>query len=803
MSDRMTLSICTVVYNDELRISDYLKSIQGKAHEIVIVDLGSTDRTMEHIRNAGAKAYPFKWTESRSEVKNFCMERASGTWILFLQPDERMQEEHWEQLVLLLQNPNAEEYLIYVDHGIERRIVSPADSLRLIRNRKEYRYRCRSYEYIPDEIIGNRKDTDLRIHKAIGDRESICAHNVQANLFEAEQSGLLLKDLKENPQSAYLHYRYGIELLNQKQLGTAAQTLEIARKITIDDYFYTPHLYKCLAWSYLTIDDSLAEKILQEGIRKFPNSVDLVVLQGELHKQKGAYQDAICDFESSLKILHSKNGKVAGSDVTEPIILENLGWLHEKLLYRRKAAICYFQVLNLSPVNGMMALRKLGEILLKARDNEGFDLLFHDLAEKQDTASMMVLMEVLYCYHNYSSVLNYLNTLGSFLNREEADFIRYACYKRLGRIDEANQCLTSLSTSHHLDSQIHQQKLEDLLYEGLWDVALNLLSETETAEDASLHAYEKICKWCLSEERGSREAEPELLTSEEQEIAEEMLYFFLWSGRMEEGKKLLKFSFLGKTERQRMEMIQNLAERDLICGTGERAEALAVYLGVKLPESIEIHLRSSEMISKLERWLDRIPLKDSRCCSSIAFGEIRGLFETPEYHCEMARRFETLDLQKESFFAYLQAIMRDPSHSEALKRIPELFLEDPVARGEELHSDQWILSGNIFKKKTVFRDFISGVCAFERDDFPKAIAMFGNCKDHSNLMVYAYLTSAFWMNGEEQEAERLKAKIASLDFKNKVHDLCKNAILHRLLAYAEKDPDNDLIANEIERIKAL
>jgi glycosyltransferase involved in cell wall biosynthesis len=807
MSERMKLSICTMVYHDEARILDYLKSIQGRADEIIFADLGSTDKTMEHIRNAGAKAYPFKWNESRSEVKNFCMEQASGTWILFLQPDERMQEEHWKQLALLLQNPNAEEYLIYVDQGIERGIVSPADSLRLVRNRKEYRYHCRSYEYIPDEMIGNRKDTDLRIHKARGGRESTCAEKGHVNIFEAEQSELLFIDLKENPQSAYLQYRYGIELLNQNEMEAGARSLEIARKTANADYFYTPHLYKCLAWSYLNLDDSLAERVLEEGIRRFPNYLDLVALRGELHKQRGAYQDAIYDFESSLKILHSKNGKAAGSEITEPIILENLGWLHDKLLCRRKAAVCYFQVLNQMPVNEQHVLRKLGEVLIKSGDREGFELLFREFAEKKDPESMLVLMDVLYRYHDYSGVLMYLNDLENDLDREAADFIRYGCYKRLGRSDEANQCFTSLCAEPRLCRQIHLQELEDLLYEGSWASALNFLTKTaaEVAGEPFLRTYERICKWCISEDGMIGEAAPELfetLTPEEQEIAEELLNYFLWSNRMEEGKKLLAFVFLGKTERQRMELIQELAERELICGTGERAAALAAFSNVMLPESLEVHHWSRKMMSKLKEWLNPIPLKDSRCCSSAALGLRRELFETPEYHCDMANRFEANNQKKESFFAYLQAIMRDPCHEEALEHISELFRKDPEARKEDLYSDQWILSGSVFNEKTEFRDFISGVSAFASGDFSNSIEMFCNCKE-SYLMASVYLASAYWMNGEEQEAERLKQKIATLDFQNKVYDLCKKSILHRLLGYYEENLDNDLIAKEIQRIKGL
>ncbi|MDF3003179.1 MAG: glycosyltransferase, partial [Bacillota bacterium] len=253
MKDKINLSICTVVHNEEARIPDYLSRIAGRAEEIIMADLGSTDRTVALSRNAGIMVYPVQWKQNRSEIKNFCMEQASGRWILFLQADERLSDEDWNQLYSMLDNPNAEEYLIYVEPAAKYGgIASPVNSLRLIRNRKEYRYQGRSYEYIPDEIIGNRRDSELRIQQVREDQSGCMEFDT--NLFDAERALLLSKDLEEEPQSAYLLYQTGIALMNQGQSEDAAHYLEAARETVIIDYFYAPHLYKCLAWSYLAVE---------------------------------------------------------------------------------------------------------------------------------------------------------------------------------------------------------------------------------------------------------------------------------------------------------------------------------------------------------------------------------------------------------------------------------------------------------------------------------------------------------------------------------------------------------------------
>ncbi len=89
----MNLSVVIITYNEEVNIGRTLASVQplvadGKG-EIVIVDSGSTDRTVEIARSYGATVFIETW-QGYAAQKNSAIEKATGDWILSLDADEEL-----------------------------------------------------------------------------------------------------------------------------------------------------------------------------------------------------------------------------------------------------------------------------------------------------------------------------------------------------------------------------------------------------------------------------------------------------------------------------------------------------------------------------------------------------------------------------------------------------------------------------------------------------------------------------------------------------------------------------------------
>lgn len=317
MAEQKKLSLCIMTKNEESFIPSCLKNMEGAADEIIVADIGSGDRTAELARQFGAAVYRPEWEDDFSKIKNFCMDHATGDWVLFLQADEAIPPDQFKELRLLMLNPAAEGYLINVEDRLEKRAAAcPANFLRLLRNRKNYRFRYRSYEYIPDEELYSILSCSIRITRS-GEKA--------AGWQTKERSRLLQTDLKEHPQDSYIRYLEGIELLNQEKYEESAAYFELAFHAFSGGYLYTPHLYKCLGVCLLALSrHKAAEEVLSEGAWFFPFFTDLLVLRAGLYRQLDRDVEALKDLEICLTLLNAPNACVPEPEIDISVAMKML-----------------------------------------------------------------------------------------------------------------------------------------------------------------------------------------------------------------------------------------------------------------------------------------------------------------------------------------------------------------------------------------------------------------------------------------------------------------------------------------------
>jgi tetratricopeptide (TPR) repeat protein len=84
------LTLCLIAKNEESLLPGCLESVRGVVDEIVLVDTGSTDRTVALARAAGATVLESPWDDDFSAPRNLAARHARGGWILMLDADERL-----------------------------------------------------------------------------------------------------------------------------------------------------------------------------------------------------------------------------------------------------------------------------------------------------------------------------------------------------------------------------------------------------------------------------------------------------------------------------------------------------------------------------------------------------------------------------------------------------------------------------------------------------------------------------------------------------------------------------------------
>jgi len=84
------LSAAMIVRNEARHLPDCLASLRGVVDEIVLVDTGSTDATIEIARACGARVFEHEWRDDFAPARNLGLDRARGRWILYIDADERL-----------------------------------------------------------------------------------------------------------------------------------------------------------------------------------------------------------------------------------------------------------------------------------------------------------------------------------------------------------------------------------------------------------------------------------------------------------------------------------------------------------------------------------------------------------------------------------------------------------------------------------------------------------------------------------------------------------------------------------------
>ena len=87
-----------ITKNEQHHLSRCLESVRGLVDETIIVDTGSTDRTVEIGRCYGAQVLDFRWRDDFSAARNHGLDAATGDWILVIDADESIAERDHQRI---------------------------------------------------------------------------------------------------------------------------------------------------------------------------------------------------------------------------------------------------------------------------------------------------------------------------------------------------------------------------------------------------------------------------------------------------------------------------------------------------------------------------------------------------------------------------------------------------------------------------------------------------------------------------------------------------------------------------------
>lgn len=148
-----TISLCMIVKNEEAHIARCLDSVAELVDEIIIVDTGSTDRTVEIVSAYTSQVYRLPWKDDFSEARNHSFSKASMDYCMWMDADDILEKTEKEKFLQLKQSLSSDTDIVMMKYNTSfDEGGKPCFSYfreRWIRNCAQYRWIGAVHEVIP------------------------------------------------------------------------------------------------------------------------------------------------------------------------------------------------------------------------------------------------------------------------------------------------------------------------------------------------------------------------------------------------------------------------------------------------------------------------------------------------------------------------------------------------------------------------------------------------------------------------------------------------------------------------------
>lgn len=289
-----------IVKDEEANLAECLASIRGLVDEMIVVDTGSSDRTVEIAIEAGALVHHVPWTDDFAVARNAALEHCHGDWLFWIDADERVQPVDRASVEALL----ALDEVLAGRVALRRRSdLTPCWEIRLFRPHPDIRFEGLVHGDISDAVDRVARDegrliVDLPIaieHLGYeGDQTERNARNVP----------MLRTRLTEEPDNTFCLNHLARLLLELGETDESEALFERGVAIVRSRLWVTPQdwmLYDGLIRIRFGKGEPV-EDLLDEGARRFGHEPAFLVTRAEIRFAVRDFAGAAQDMEQLVAI---------------------------------------------------------------------------------------------------------------------------------------------------------------------------------------------------------------------------------------------------------------------------------------------------------------------------------------------------------------------------------------------------------------------------------------------------------------------------------------------------------------------
>lgn len=343
------ISVCIIAKNEEKYLDTCLSALKPFPVEIVVVDTGSTDRTVEIAKKYTQSVYFFEWCDDFSAARNYAAKMAKNNYIVALDCDEFVERMDVKQIEsLLTQYPYGFGNITLTNiTGSEGRMSKYKTFPSRIYDRRFAEFGSRIHEQLCRKDGGPRAEAEINMsamHVGYLMSEEVRKQKNERNIT------LLEKQLKEEPENSYLYFQLG---QSYNAIDCPEKSVEAQRKAF--EYLkdskapYVQHLAFSYGDTCLNLGFYEEALRIQEYYDYFSDFADYMFILGKVFFSNGNIEDALLAFESAtLCTKYSEEGMNTFFPLNAmALIYEQLGALDKAKECGEKAQLFLKKAMNI------------------------------------------------------------------------------------------------------------------------------------------------------------------------------------------------------------------------------------------------------------------------------------------------------------------------------------------------------------------------------------------------------------------------------------------------------------------------
>lgn len=315
----MYISQCLIVKNEEKNIEHCLTHLKIIVDEQIVVDTGSTDRTVEIAKKLGARIFHFDWIDDFSAARNFALEKAKGDWIIFLDCDEYFSgdsvnyikdcitrlgdKKNIDGLTCELINIDLNNNILATVKNVSPRIFKRKEYLKY--NKRIHEVLCNTKFSKSNPVLADASSYLKIFHTGYADKEIDKKNKNERNI------NLLKKELEKNPNDSklnlYLSKQLNMEKMYEEALEYSLKSLQYIDKTIIYDYYYT--IYSNIMINMIELSKPYEEikSIFDDAVKYFDDYPDYYMHMSTASLRDNKIKESIDYLEKCISCCENYN----------------------------------------------------------------------------------------------------------------------------------------------------------------------------------------------------------------------------------------------------------------------------------------------------------------------------------------------------------------------------------------------------------------------------------------------------------------------------------------------------------------